>query len=228
MSDLFESETQLSTLSFEDLFSTGQIRLAEISVYNWGSFNQLHTGSINPDGTLITGDNGSGKSTFIDGLMALLLPAGKASFNVAAAQGDRSDRSLISYIRGSYGTEHDGTRTNTLNKRPGSVVSGLRALYRAEDGSEITLAALFWMTQNSNALRDVNRLYLVGKRNIELQELLQGFCSGNARQLKRQLSDDQNLLPIMVKATLPMKRSIDSCCVWIIKTPRHYYREHWV
>ncbi|WP_066017542.1 ATP-binding protein [Endozoicomonas atrinae] len=193
MSDLFESETQLSTLSFEDLFSTGQIRLAEISVYNWGSFNQLHTGSINPDGTLITGDNGSGKSTFIDGLMALLLPAGKASFNVAAAQGDRSDRSLISYIRGSYGTEHDGTRTNTLNKRPGSVVSGLRALYRAEDGSEITLAALFWMTQNSNALRDVNRLYLVGKRNIELQELLQGFSSGNARQLKRQLSDDQTI-----------------------------------
>ena len=199
MSDLFNHPQQIripskaispETMSFEGLFSTGQIRLAEISVYNWGSFHELHTGTINPDGTLITGDNGSGKSTFIDGLMALLLPAGKASFNVAAAQGDRSDRSLISYIRGSYGTEHDGTRTNTLNKRPGSVVSGLRALYRAEDGSAITLAALFWMNQNSNALRDVNRLYLVGKRNIELQELLRGFSSGNARQLKRQLSDD--------------------------------------
>ena len=207
MSDLFNGQQQTNSatqaissetissqaMSFENLFSTGQIRLAEISVYNWGSFHGLHTGAIHPDGTLITGDNGSGKSTFIDGLMALLLPAGKATFNVAAAQGDRSDRSLISYIRGSYGTEHDGTRTNTLNKRPGSVVSGLRALYRAEDGSAITLAGLFWMNQNSNALRDVNRLYLVGKRNIELQELLQGLSAGNARQLKRQLSDDPTI-----------------------------------
>lgn len=65
----------------------GQIRLAELSVYNWGSFHQLHTAVIDPLGTLVTGDNGSGKSTLIDGLMALLLPAGKASFNIAAAQG---------------------------------------------------------------------------------------------------------------------------------------------
>jgi uncharacterized protein YPO0396 len=78
-----------------ELFEMGQIKLAEISVFNWGSFNGLHTARIDPEGTLITGDNGSGKSTFVDGLMALLLPAGKATFNVAAAQGDKSDRSLI-------------------------------------------------------------------------------------------------------------------------------------
>ncbi len=176
--------------TYDQLFSTGQIRLAEISVYNWGSFHELHTGKIDPDGTLITGDNGSGKSTFIDGLMALLLPAGKASFNVAAAQGDRSDRNLISYIRGSYGTEHDGGQTNTLNKRPGAVISGLRALYRGDDQSEITLAALFWMSQPSNALKDLNRLYLVGKRNVTLEELLKGFGKGNMRVLKQQLRTD--------------------------------------
>ena len=184
-----ESEKN-DTMAFEQLFSTGQIRLAEISVYNWGSFHGLHTGRIDPQGTLITGDNGSGKSTFIDGLMALLLPAGKASFNVAAAQGDRSDRTLISYIRGSYGTEHDGSRTNTLNKRCGAVVSGLRAKYQAEDGSEITLAALFWMTQPSSALKDLNRLYMVGKRDITLEELLDNFGKGNIRLLKQTLRED--------------------------------------
>ncbi|WP_323864660.1 SbcC/MukB-like Walker B domain-containing protein [Xenorhabdus cabanillasii] len=55
------------------LMHTNQIRLAELSVYNWGSFNGLHTARIDEVGTLVTGDNGSGKSTFIDGLMALLL-----------------------------------------------------------------------------------------------------------------------------------------------------------
>lgn len=51
------------------LFPVGQIRLAELSVFNWGSFNGLHSASIDPAGTLITGDNGSGKSTLIDALL---------------------------------------------------------------------------------------------------------------------------------------------------------------
>jgi len=178
-----------------DLFSIGQIRLAELSVFNWGSFHGLHTAHIDKHGTLITGDNGAGKSTLIDGLMALLLPAGSASFNIAAAQGDRTDRSLVSYIRGSYGTAHDGSQTQTQNKRAGSVVSGLRAMYRADDGTEISLAALFWMTQASNALADLKRVYVVAKRDLNLEEMLQAFGEGNARTLKQFLRDDDRLIP---------------------------------
>ncbi len=173
-----------------DLFSQGQIRLAELSVYNWGSFHGLHTASIDPDGTLVTGDNGAGKSTFIDGLMALLLPAGKATFNVAAAQGDRSDRSLLSYMRGSFGSAHDGSSTRVKSKRDKGVVTGLRALYQCEDGSSITLAALFWTASSTNTLSDVKRVYLVAKRNMQLKELLDAFGEGNARQLKQWMRED--------------------------------------
>jgi uncharacterized protein YPO0396 len=172
------------------LFSVGQIRLAELSVFNWGSFSGLHTATIDPFGTLVTGDNGSGKSTLIDGLMALLLPAGRATFNVAAAQGDRSDRTLLSYMRGSFGSVHDGSGTRVKSKREGSVVTGLRALYRADDGSCITLAALFWTTQSSNALSDVKRVYVIAKRNLLLKELLDAFGEGNARSLKQWLRND--------------------------------------
>ena len=56
-----------------------QVKLRSVSVFNWGSFNGLHTLRINPDGTLITGENGSGKSTIIDALMTLLRPE-KRSF----------------------------------------------------------------------------------------------------------------------------------------------------
>ncbi len=177
-----------------ELFSCGQIRLTELSVCNWGSFHGLHTARIDPDGTLITGDNGAGKSTLIDGLMALLLSS-KASFNMAAAQGDRSDRSLVSYIRGSHGSSHDGAQTKTNYKREGAVVSGLRALYRADDGSVITLAAMFWNTKPTSVATDFKRIYLVAKRNLSLEELLKVFGEGEARQLKKVLRDDPLIAP---------------------------------
>jgi len=174
----------------DTFFQQGQIRLAELSVFNWGSFDGLHTARIDPEGTLITGDNGSGKSTFVDGLMALLLPAGRATFNVAAAQGDRTDRSLLSYMRGSFGAAHEGISTRVKSKREKSVVTGLRALYRADDASEITLAALFWTTQTSNTLSEVKRVYVVARRNLELKEILDAFGEGNAATLKKWLRTD--------------------------------------
>ncbi|MGV0036772.1 MAG: ATP-binding protein [Candidatus Azotimanducaceae bacterium WSBS_2022_MAG_OTU7] len=179
--------------SAESLFPRGQIRLEELSVYNWGSFHGLHSATIDSAGTLITGDNGSGKSTFVDGLMALLLPAGKATFNVAAAQGDRSDRSLMSYMRGSFGSAHDGTTTRVRSKREKAVVTGLRALYGEEGGSKVSLAALFWTTQTTNALSDVKRLYIVAKRDLRLKEVLDTFGEGNVRQLKQWLRDDPTI-----------------------------------
>lgn len=181
---------EIMTQTPSELFSTGQIRLAELSVYNWGSFNELHTARIDPEGTLITGDNGAGKSTLIDGLMALLLPSSKASFNIAAAQGDRTDRTLMTYIRGNYGKAHDGSETSTLLKRSGATATALRALYVADDGSRITLAALFWITQTSNALNDLKRLYIVGKKDIRLESLLHMFGEANARALKQHLKED--------------------------------------
>ncbi len=181
---------ELVASSINALFSVGQIRLAELSVFNWGSFNGLHSATIDPFGTLVTGDNGAGKSTFIDGLMALLQPAGRASFNVAAAQGDRSDRSLISYMRGNFGSVHDGSSTRVRSKREGPVVTGLRACYQADDGSCITLAAIFWTTQSNNVLSDVKRVYVAAKRNLTLKEMLDAFGEGNARSLKQWLKND--------------------------------------
>lgn len=177
-----------------DLFGQGQIRLAELAVYNWGSFHGLHSAQINPEGTLITGTNGTGKSTFIDGLMALLQPAGKASFNVAAAQGDRSDRSLLSYMRGSFGSEHDGSQTRVKSKREKAVLSGLQALYRNDDGSQITLIALFWTLQASNSLSDVKRCYLIAKNYLPLKSVLDAFGNGDVRQFKQWLKNKPEVI----------------------------------
>ena len=172
------------------LFPNGQLRLARISAFNWGSFRGLHHAQIDPQGTLVTGDNGAGKSTLVDALTALLLPSSKASFNVAAAQGDRSDRSLISYLRGSYGKAQDGARTQVLSKRNGATVSALAACYCADDGTQISLAAVFWLSTASNALADVSRLYLLAQRELDLAEVLKAFEAGQKRALKSHYRDD--------------------------------------
>lgn len=178
----------------ENIFSsTHQIRLAELSVYNWGSFHGLHNAKFDPQGTLITGDNGSGKSTFIDGLMALILPTGKAAFNMAAAQGDTTDRSLVSYMRGHYGTEHDAGYTKVKSKRDKAVLTGLRALYQEDNGELISLSALFWISSTSNTYSDVKRLYIVAKKNLSLKELLTSFDNENIRKLKQELRDDSTV-----------------------------------
>ena len=191
--ELFDIDGDVATSGaepFDGLFAVGRIRLAELSVHNRGSFNGLHTARIDPGGTLFTGDNGSGKTTLIDGLMALLLPSGKASFNVAAAQGDRTDRTLLSYMRGSFGAAHDGVATRVTSTREAGVVTGLRAMYRGGDGSTITLVALFWISQSTNALSDVRRCYAVAKRDLALVDVLHAFGEGNARAMKQWLRSD--------------------------------------
>lgn len=38
-----------STNYSRDIFTMGQIRLSELSVYNWGSFHGLHSARIDPE-----------------------------------------------------------------------------------------------------------------------------------------------------------------------------------
>lgn len=183
-----------STPSLKTAGTQGQVRLASLSVYNWGSFgDRIHTAPFDREGTLITGDNGSGKSTLIDGLMALLIAPGRASFNIAASQGDRRDRSLVSYMRGSYGTSHDGAGTRVLNKRSKAVVTGLRAMYQYDGGSQVTLMAIFYINQPSNAYRDVNKLYFIAENDFSLKQLLDAFNGRSIREFKQWVSRQPNL-----------------------------------
>lgn len=179
-----------SSNTLDSWFDVGQIRLSEISVFNWGTFDGYHTGIIDKDGTFITGETGAGKSTLVDAHQATLQPAGRATFNIAAAQNDKSDRTLLSYMRGTFGATHDGSGTSTKSKRNNSLVSAVRSMYTADDGSKVTLIALFWTQLSTNSLSDVKRIYIVGKRDIKLKEVLDAFGNGESRGLKAWLKAD--------------------------------------
>ena len=82
-------------------------RLLRLEVFNWGTFND-HVWILHPDGrnALLTGDIGSGKSTLVDAVTTLLVPAHRIAYNKAAGA-DSKERSLRSYVLGHYKSERN-------------------------------------------------------------------------------------------------------------------------
>ena len=80
-------------------------RLDRLEVCNWGTFDD-RVWTLRADGrnSLLTGDIGSGKSTIVDAITTLLLPANRISYNKAAGAETR-ERCLRSYVLGYYKSE---------------------------------------------------------------------------------------------------------------------------
>lgn len=169
------------------------IRLAELSVCNWGPFEGIWTAPIHPDGSLITGETGAGKSSLIDALQVLFLTPGRATFNTAAAQNDRSDRSLMTYIRGKFRADDvsDEQATGGYARR-GATTAGVRALF-AQGERKFTFAALFWVSNSSTTHADVHRQYIIADRQLDLKELLDRFSERQIKELKKSFEGDSTV-----------------------------------
>ena len=84
-------------LEFSPDKSTAGYRLHELSVLNWGTFhNKAYV--MRPEGrtAMITGRNGSGKSTIVDALLTLLVPNRVRNYNVASSHDHRISYNLAS------------------------------------------------------------------------------------------------------------------------------------
>jgi uncharacterized protein YPO0396 len=92
-------DDQLS-FGFDDNDSLAGFRLARVEVFNWGTFHEK-VWSLTPGGqnSLLTGDIGAGKSTLVDAITTLLVPAHRIAYNKAAGA-ESKERSLRSYGAG--------------------------------------------------------------------------------------------------------------------------------
>ncbi|TVR24200.1 MAG: hypothetical protein EA396_02005 [Anaerolineaceae bacterium] len=149
-------------------------RLARLEIYNWGTFDgEIWT--MTPDGqtAVLTGANGSGKSTAVDALLTLLVESNKRKYNLASGEGSRRERNERTYIRGYYsrsrGENAIDARANTL--RDTGSHSVLLAVFR-DDASErlVTLAAVLWI---SNADK-VERRYYVAPFDLNIERHFPG------------------------------------------------------
>src|SRR5262245_42478739 len=82
-------------------------RLRRLEVLNWGTFDQkVWSFPVDGRNALLTGDIGSGKSTLVDAVTTLLLPAYRIQYNKAAGASTR-ERDLRSYVLGHYKSERN-------------------------------------------------------------------------------------------------------------------------
>ena len=126
-------------------------RLARLEVLNWGTFD-THVWSLNPAGrnVLLTGDIGSGKSTLVDAVTTLLVPAHRIAYNKAAGA-DNRERTLGSYVLGNYKSERNevsgGVKKVTLRDHNNySVILGV--FHNAGYEQTVTLAQVFYWTKD--------------------------------------------------------------------------------
>lgn len=138
------------------LFSTSSdkagFRLQYMEVYNWGTFNEK-VFRINPQGnnSLLTGPNASGKSTYIDALLTLIVPAKKDRFyNQSSGVEKKGDRTEETYVLGHYGNiqEEGKTSTSTQKLRDTNTYSVILASFSNADQKQITLFQVRWFSNN--------------------------------------------------------------------------------
>ncbi len=142
------NDIETQQLGFVSDDSLAGFRLMRLEVFNWGTFNQ-RVWSLNPGGrnVLLTGDIGSGKSTLVDAVTTLLVPAHRVAYNKAAGA-DSRERSLRSYVLGHYKSERNdsgGTAKPVALRDHNSFSVILGVFHNAGYDQTVTLAQVFWM-----------------------------------------------------------------------------------
>ena len=141
-------------------------RLHRFELYNWGTFDKT-VWHISPNGenTLLTGDIGSGKSTVVDALTTLLVPAQQITYNKAAGA-ESKERNLESYVRGHYksGKEAEDLTSKPVplrDKNNYSVLLGY--FYNHSYDSKVTLAQVFSCKEDK---AQPERFYKIGRAHV--------------------------------------------------------------
>jgi uncharacterized protein YPO0396 len=159
----FTTDLQESLFSLDDTAADGGtppgFRLHRLELLNWGTFHQgVRTFRLDGANSLLTGDIGSGKSTVVDAITTLLLPAHKIEYNKAAGA-QKKERSLMSYVRGFHKSARSagGEYSKPVALRSsGQLTVVLGVFHNAVLGKWVTLGITLWATQEAG---QPNRFY---------------------------------------------------------------------
>lgn len=173
--------------------TAGQHRLARIQVYNWGTFGGYHDLPVPRAGLLLTGPSGSGKSSLLDALSAVLVPAKNLRFNAAAQDAGTNDRSrsVLSYVRGAFRrvTQETTGEVVTDYLRPGATRSGIALTFnRLHPADTLTLLKLYHVRSGADSVSQVEVL-IEGEQ--DLAELMPLLSNGMDKRALRQAIGDR-------------------------------------
>ena len=162
-------------------------RLQHLEVLNWGTFDaQVWRFTPGAETALLTGDIGSGKSTLVDALTTLLMPAHKVAYNKAAGA-DAKERTLRSYVEGHYKSERieatGRSRAKGLreDRRTYSVVLGVFTNHGYNE--TVTLAQVF---QQRESTGQPYRFFVTATKELSITTDFADFGS-DLRDLRKRL-----------------------------------------
>ncbi|GIG30210.1 ATP-binding protein [Cellulomonas marina] len=173
----------------------GQWRLDRVEVVNWGTFDGHHVVDVARSGFLLTGHSGSGKSSLLDAVAAVLTPRGRLRFNAAAADAGQQgqDRTVASYVRGAWSRQADELTGEVVSQhlRTGATWSGI--LLRYADGTArppVHLVKLLHMRRSAATASEVSDQHLLTTTPLGLLDLAPYAANGlEARRLKQAYPD---------------------------------------
>ncbi|MBK6905842.1 MAG: ATP-dependent exonuclease SbcCD, C subunit-like protein [Rhodocyclaceae bacterium] len=150
-------------------------RLQHLEVLNWGTFDRrVWRYPLDGRNGLLTGDIGSGKSTLVDALTTLLVPAHRVAYNKAAGA-DARERNLRSYVLGHYKSERNeatGTSRPVALRDAGSYSVILGAFRNEGYDQAVTLAQVFWLKDPQGPPA---RLFVVAEHALSITADFAGF-----------------------------------------------------
>jgi uncharacterized protein YPO0396 len=164
-------------------------RLQRLEVFNWGTFDtKVWTFEVGGRNALLTGDIGSGKSTLVDAITTLLLPANKISYNKAAGA-DTRERDLRSYVQGHYKSERNETTgaSRPVGLRDTRQVSVILGVFINPDyDTTVSLAQVFHTRDIAQGQPE--RFYVVSDADLSIARDFSDFGT-ELPALKRRLRD---------------------------------------
>jgi uncharacterized protein YPO0396 len=167
--------TDNGMLDFSGQEERAGFRLHRLEVYNWGTFDsKVWTLQAGGDNALLTGDIGSGKSTLVDAVTTLLVPAQRIAYNKAAGA-EAKERTLRSYVLGYYKSERGeaGLSAKPVALRDHNKYSVILGVFRNEGyGIDVTLAQVFWIKDLQG---QPARFYLVADKELTIAADFAGF-----------------------------------------------------
>ena len=170
------NKTHEPTLDFVADDNRAGFRLQRLELLNWGTFDKrVWRYELNGRNSLLTGDIGSGKSTLIDAITTLLVPAHRVAYNKAAGAESR-ERTLRSYVLGHYKSEHNDVTGNSrsVSLRDTSEYSVILGVFRNEGYvQDVTLAQVFWFRDQHGGIP--SRLYVAAERAMTIDRDFVGF-----------------------------------------------------
>jgi uncharacterized protein YPO0396 len=165
------NKTVNGVMAMNNVFNeTIGFRLMRLEIYNWGTFDgQIWTMTTGGQTAVLTGQNGSGKSTVVDAMLTLLVEGRQRNYNLASGAGSSRERSERTYVRGQYSrsrgeTAYESTANTLRGTDTHSVL--LAVFYDVSQDRTVSLAQVLWISNTDR----VEKRYYVGACELSIEQ----------------------------------------------------------